>query len=209
LCGLALFAKSDARASHGSDPYWGGYYWGRYFTFWDFYPSCNWPNWGSAPCRDHNLRYRACITHGDESGYAAWDWTRQFGFNSGSTLTTTWEPNCGVASDALFWATTDQEVYTKCGAGAIACFDPETPQWDGYVGRWEVKSATIRARQGWMDTHSQSWNIHVWEHEIGHGMGLAHHSGCTPYVMEDPPCSGYWVTSAEVVSARCTYTYAC
>jgi hypothetical protein len=209
LLAVLTIGASDTRASHGSDPYWGGYYWGHYFTFWDLYPSCTWPGWGNGPCRDHNLRYRACISHGDEAGYSAWNWTYFFGFNSGSTLTSTLEPNCGVGSDVLFWATTDSEVNNKCGVTAIACFDPGVPAYDSFVGRWEVTSAVIRARQSWLDSHSQSWNIHVYEHEVGHGMGLAHHAGCEPYVMEDPPCSGYWVTNAEIVSARCIYIYAC
>lgn len=198
-----------AEASHAQQGDWGGKWWGNYFTFWDFYPSNDWPNWGAAPFRDHDLRFRVCVSHGNEAGYAAWDWTQRFGFNEESELTATRETNCGVSSDALFWVTSDQNVTEACGSGFIACFDPFTPKWDSYVGRWEVEVAIIYSRQSWMDTHSQGWNIHLFEHELGHGMGLRHHSACAPYVMENGLCSGYWVETPDVVTARCVYGYAC
>jgi hypothetical protein len=174
--------------------------------------SNDWPNWGNAPYRDHNFRYRVCVSYGDIGDYAAWDWTHRFGFNAKSTLTATREPNCGATTDALFYLTTQTYVNQVCQAyGVIACFisNYQPPQWDSYVQRWEVKSALIPIRKSYIDSVGQAMQIHIFEHELGHGFGLAHHASCQPAVMEDPPCSGYWVDTPDITTVRCVYGYAC
>lgn len=208
---LAILPAPGVRANHAQDAYWNGLYWGNYFTFYDFYPSNNWPNWGAAPYRDHNLLYRVCTSYGNEVGYAIDDWLNDFGFNSLSTLTKTLQSNCGGSSNLLYYLDdNDDEVTLKCGSSlAKACFDPGSPAWDSYVGRWEVTSAVIWVRKSWIQTQSQNLQISVFEHEFGHGMGMKHHPACTNYVMESAPCNGWWQTAADITTARCVYGYAC
>lgn len=209
-----LMSGSDSTAYHSEPDNDPNYNWVNTYLMYDFYPSNDWPNWGNGPYRDHNLRYRVCTSYGDEGGYAAWDWTRRFGFNSGSTLTATLEPNCGASSDVLFWLTTEDNVRSLAGCNIqpgestpVACFRVEASVYDSFLGRDEVKRATIPVWKWWVDTYGYA--IHIFEHELGHGMGLAHHSACTNYVMENAPCNGWWVADGDITTARCLYIYAC
>jgi hypothetical protein len=93
--------------------------------------------------------------------------------------------------------------------GIIACFRPWDWAYDSYVRRWEVTSVLIPIRKSYIDSAGQAMQIHIFEHELGHGFGLAHHGPCQPFVMEDPPCSSYWVDTPDITMARCVYGYAC
>ena len=78
---------------------------------------------------------------------------------------------------------------------AIGCAFPADWDYDSYVGRHEITEVIIPVKQSYMDSVSQAMRIHIFEHELGHGFGLAHHpnsppSACT--VMSAPPCSN-WV----------------
>jgi len=218
LMALLVLRPSSGTANHPRpDPDWGYIY-----TIYDFYPSNNWPGWGGAPYRDHNLRYRVCTSLGSIGDYAAWDWTtHRFGFNAQSTLTRTRVSNCGVGTDALFWIVDDATMVARCGylpsppypPGSIpdGCFDPEIETYDSYLGRHEVTSATMPIRQATVGGYGQAYQIHVFEHELGHGFGLADHgtTNCSSTVMGDwPPC-GNWVGTADIATARCVYIYAC
>lgn len=223
LIGLALMLAlataalipSSTRANHS----WPDETWGYVYTMYDFYPSNNWPNWGNGPTRDHNLKYRVCTSLGSIGDYAAWDWTRRFGFNALSNLTYTRVTNCGASSDALFWITSDANVVQRCGyleGGGIpdSCFFIEPGGWttDAFVGRQEVTNVTIPIRQATVPNYSQAAQIHVFEHELGHGFGLQHHVAPSCTVMADhlvgSPCT-YWVDTPDIVTARCVYLYQC
>lgn len=206
--GVALVLSLDDSEANHPDP--DGAF-GYAYTHDDLYPSCDWPGWGL--CRDHDIRYRVCISYGDEAGYAIWDWTHRFGFNQQSTLTATREYNCGVGSDLLFWITDNATVTNRCG-GARACYLWTGITWDNLTQRWEVTAADITVSSSLLSEWSgnQGVRIHIFEHEVGHGFGMEHHlTNCTVMsgVSVNGQTCGYWVTDSDIGTARCVYIYAC
>jgi len=198
IVSLAGSSDGPASANHPYDDDDPNFNWVYIYTMWDFYA-----------LRDHDLSFRVCTSYGNEAGYAAWDWMEhRFGFNPSSELTSTREYNCGVATDALFWLTSDSMVNSVCKDIVFACFVPIEWEYDSARGRDEVKRVDILVKKSYMDSVSQSARIHLFEHELGHGFGLAHHTTCTSVMVDQPICN-WWVGDAEIDTARCIYIYLC
>src|SRR3972149_5505780 len=170
--GLLLLLPRGTAPSHSQpDPYWTYLY-----TWYDVYPSNDWPGWQNGPWRDHNIRYRLCYIPdaSNTAGYAIMDWLYQkFSgvLPNGLTIFISYTrvSNCGVPSDLLFWGTDLYDAFhATCGQdpNVIACIWSAEEKWDWFQRRHGVKRADSLAWNPSVGPYPRDAARHVYAHEL-------------------------------------------